>query len=65
MQLPQFQLQLLHLRFVTALVLLTLLFGGLTVVLQSIARMLMLLLKRPDLPATILQVCFQIAVGLE
>lgn len=65
LQLPLLNLQLLYLGFVPALILLALILAGLSKVLQSIACMLMLLLKRPDLPTTILEVCFQIAIGLE
>ena len=65
LQLPQFQLQLLYLRLVSTLFLLTLLLAGLAVVLQGVACMLMLLLQRANLPIAVLQALLQVAVGLQ
>ncbi|MNR30880.1 hypothetical protein D3C85_1483570 [compost metagenome] len=55
LQLPDFQLQQLHLGFVSALLLFALLLAGLSIVLQSVPGMLMLLLQRSDMPLAILQ----------
>ncbi|MCY1542234.1 hypothetical protein D9M68_779720 [compost metagenome] len=64
LQLPQFQLQLLHLAFVPALLLLALILAGLPVMLQGVPGMLMLLLQRTDLPLAVLQAGILVALRL-